>query len=75
MRHVTDLHPATVSRYCAPDLHREGHYQMTAIVCLYVCLFVCLSVYHVPRSNWTTESLRKPKIGMMEARHTSSVND
>jgi len=46
-----------------PDLHREGHYEMTAGVCLSVCLSIYLSVRCVPRPNSTTKRPRKPKIG------------
>jgi len=37
-----------------------------------VCPSVCLSVSRVPRPNSRTDKSRKPKIGRMEAHHTSN---
>ena len=49
----------------APDLNREGHYKMKADVCLSVRLSVaCLDLTRELKSL-------KPKIGVMEASHTS----
>ena len=56
------------SLWLCPDLYREGHYEMTAGVCLSVSLSVC----RVPRPNLTTERHRKPKIGTIEPHHTAN---
>ena len=54
--------------FIMPRPHRRGHYKMIAGVCLSVCLSVaCLDL-----TRERTERPRKPKIGRIEAHHTSN---